>query len=90
MCLAIPMRVLATQTTADDSTVPREAVVDADGIRKTVRLDLADRIPRPGDYVIVHAGFVIRTLSESEARANLALMRQMAEGLETGPEGSGP
>jgi len=63
------------------------AVVDADGISKEVRLDLVDRPPQPGDYLIVHAGFAVNTLSEEEALRNLQLMRKMAEGLD---EGGGP
>ncbi len=58
------------------------AVVDADGISKEIRLDLVDRTPEPGDYLIVHAGFAVNTLSEEEALRNLQLMREMAEGLD--------
>jgi hydrogenase expression/formation protein HypC len=60
------------------------AVVDADGIRKEIRLDLVDRTPEPGDYLIVHAGFAVNTLSEQEALRNLQLMREMAQGLDKG------
>jgi len=66
----------------------RSALVDADGISREVRLDLVDRQPEVGDYLIVHAGFAVNTLSEEEAKKNLQLMRQMAEGLaETGRHG---
>jgi len=41
-----------------------------------------DRIPVVGEYVIIHAGFAIRTLTQEEAEYNLSLMRQMAEVLE--------
>lgn len=34
---------------------------------------------KPGDYVIVHAGFALRVLDPEEARESLALFRQMAE-----------
>jgi len=60
------------------------AIVDADGISKEVRLDLVDHPPEPGDYLIVHAGFAVNTLSEHEALRNLQLMREMAEGLDGG------
>ena len=43
---------------------------------------MADRIPEVGEYVIIHAGFAIRTLSEEEAEQNLSLLRQMAAVLE--------
>ena len=58
------------------------ALVEADGIRKEIRLEMVDRIPVVGDYVIIHAGFAIRTLSEAEAKENLTLLRQMASVLE--------
>ena len=82
MCLAIPMQVVALQGEADDLVDPLVALVEADGIRKEIRLEMADRIPEVGEYVIIHAGFAIRTLSEEEAEQNLSLLRQMAAVLE--------
>ena len=61
---------------------PLVAVVNTDGIKKEIRLEMADRIPEVGEYVIIHAGFAIHTLTEEEAHTNLELMRQMAETLE--------
>jgi hydrogenase expression/formation protein HypC len=46
----------------------------------TVEVDvslLAD--PKPGDHVIIHAGFAIETLSLEEAEERLELFRKMAE-----------
>ena len=82
MCLAIPMQVVALKGEADDLVDPLVALVEADGIRKEIRLEMADRIPEVGEYVIIHAGFAIRTLSEEEAEQNLSLLRQMAAVLE--------
>ena len=82
MCLAIPMQVTEIKGTEDDFLDPLVAVVETDGIKKDIRLEMADRIPAIGEYVIIHAGFAIRTLTEQEAEANLELMRQMAEVLE--------
>ncbi|PIE69283.1 MAG: HypC/HybG/HupF family hydrogenase formation chaperone [Deltaproteobacteria bacterium] len=79
MCLAIPMRVIETRGTENDPFDPLIALVDADGVTREIRLDLADRIPDPDEYVIIHAGFAIRTLTTEEAEHNLALMREMAE-----------
>ena len=81
MCLAIPMRVKEIKNIFGELVDPQVAVVDADGMEKEVRLDLADRIPEIGDYVIVHAGFAIHTLTEQEALINLQLMREMAAAL---------
>ena len=82
MCLAIPMQVVALKGEGEDLLDPLVALVEADGIRKEIRLEMVDRIPAVGDYVIIHAGFAIRTLSEQEAQYNLSLLRQMANVLE--------
>jgi hydrogenase expression/formation protein HypC len=82
MCLAIPMQVVELRGGSDELLDPQVAMVESDGIRREIRLEMADRVPEVGEYVIIHAGFAIRTLSEEEAEYNLSLMRQMAEALE--------
>ncbi len=79
MCLAIPMKVMETRGGTDTLEDPPVAVVDADGIRREVRLDLVDRMPEIGDYLIIHAGFAINCLDPHEARRSLELMRKMGE-----------
>lgn len=79
MCLAIPMQVNEVH---GEQGVPFSfpfAVVEEDGLRKEVRLDIVDRWPEVGDYLIVHAGYAIHTLDAVEAETNLNLMREMAE-----------
>ena len=80
MCLAIPMRVTEIKDD-DDMSTPQVAVVDVGGIQKEVRLDIVDRRPAVGDYVIVHAGFAIHTLDKDEAEGNLRLLMETAEGI---------
>ncbi|MBW2163085.1 MAG: HypC/HybG/HupF family hydrogenase formation chaperone [Deltaproteobacteria bacterium] len=80
MCLAIPMRVTEIKDD-DDMSTPQVAVVDVGGIQKEVRLDIVDRRPAVGDYVIVHAGFAIHALDRDEAKANLRLLMETAEGI---------
>ncbi len=75
------MKVVEIRGEPGDPLMPQTAVVDADGISREIRLDLTDRPAVPGDYLIVHAGFAIHTLSEEDALINLQLMREMAEGL---------
>ena len=82
MCLAIPMQVVELTGYTEDHPEPRVAVVESGGIKKDIRLEMVDRIPEPGEYVIIHAGFAIRTLSAEEAGYNLSLLRKMAECLE--------
>lgn len=86
MCLAIPMQVIAVKGGSDSLLDPEIAVVDADGIQKEIRLDLVDQMPEIGDYLIIHAGFAINCLDAKNAEINLALMREMAEGMEDLPD----
>ena len=79
MCLAVPMKVIEIQGDPDDFLSGQIAVVDVDGIRKETRLDIVDRWPDLGDYLIIHAGFAIHTLDPIEAETNISLMREMAE-----------
>jgi hydrogenase expression/formation protein HypC len=83
MCLAIPMQVVELKGGSDELFDPQVALVESDGVRKEIRLEMADRIPAVGEYVIIHAGFAIRTLTVEDAEYNLSLMRQMAEVLES-------
>lgn len=82
MCLAIPMQVVATKGTAGDLLDPHVALVNSNGIEKEIRLDLVNRVPKVGEYVIIHAGFAIHTLTEEEAETNLKLMQELAESME--------
>lgn len=70
MCLAVPMTVV--ELTPDGG-----GVVELEGVRRSVRLDLLDE-PRVGDVVIVHAGFAIETLDAAEAEARMALFARLA------------
>jgi len=75
------MRVTEVSGNPDDFTTSQIAKVDADGISKEIRLDVVDRWPEIGEYVIIHAGFAIHTLEEKEAKANIELIRKMAESM---------
>ena len=66
MCLAVPAKVV---TLEDD----RMAKVEVSGVVRQVALDLVPET-KVGDYVIVHVGFAIQRLDESEAQKTLALL----------------
>lgn len=70
MCLAVPMEIIELR---DNNS----AVVDAGGTRRSVRLDIIDRQPQIGDYVIVHAGFAIRCIDEEEAKITLQYFEEL-------------
>ena len=70
MCLAVPMQITAIEP--DGS-----GVAELEGSRYAVDLSLIDN-PRPGDYVIVHAGFAIEKLDEQEAAERIGLFEELA------------
>ena len=78
MCLAVPMRVEKIEGNPDDFTQDQIATVNMEGISKKVRLDVVDRWPEVGDYVIVHAGFAIHSLVEEDAKRNIELIKELA------------
>lgn len=72
MCLAIPLRLVEIDGT--------EAVAEANGVRRTIRIDLI-REPKVGDYVIAHAGFAIERMKEEQALENLRAIQEVADAL---------
>lgn len=74
MCLAVPMQVISI----DGDNI----VAEIDGVRREASLMIIEDEIRLGDFVVVHAGFVISKLDENEAQITLQLMREMLPELE--------
>lgn len=75
MCLGIPGKVLEV---TDVSL--RLASVNVSGARRTVDISVVDEEGiAPGDWVLVHAGFALSKISETEALEILALLREMSD-----------
>ena len=72
MCLAIPGKI--KKIYQKDST--RMGVVDFSGVELDVCLEAVPEA-KVGNYVIVHAGFAISTLTEDEAQETLDLFDQI-------------
>lgn len=70
MCVAVPGMIV-------ERGEDRSALVDFMGVRKRVAIDLVEDA-RPGEYVIVHAGFAIQKLNREEARATIELFKELA------------
>lgn len=71
MCLAVPMRL----TTIDGV----EGRAEVQGVGRIVRLDLVPGATI-GDWLIVHAGFAIQVLDETEAAEVMAMVAVALEG----------
>ncbi|MDA0910935.1 MAG: HypC/HybG/HupF family hydrogenase formation chaperone [Proteobacteria bacterium] len=64
MCLAIPAQIIALN--GDD-----QALVNIGGVRKEISLALLKDQVDINDYVIVHVGFALSKLDESQAKQTL-------------------
>lgn len=69
MCLAIPSKIVKIEN--------HQGVVDVEGVSKETNLILIEDA-KVGDYVIVHAGFAIYKIDETEALESLKILRQSA------------
>ena len=72
MCLAIPLQLIEINGNS--------AVGEAMGMRREIRVDFIED-PRPGDYVIVHAGFAIERLPEQQAMQDLEAWEEVQNAL---------
>jgi hydrogenase expression/formation protein HypC len=76
VCLAIPGQVVEIVDEAN-----RLAMVDVAGVRRRVNIGLLDADGAagavPGDWVLIHVGFAISKVDESEAEATLKLLEGM-------------
>ena len=73
MCLSIPAKVLSV----DGDT----AEVSAGGSLFKISLLMVEDV-KPGDYILLHAGFAIQKLSENEAEETLRLFEEMNDSLD--------
>ena len=73
MCLAVPLKILSVDG--------RQAVGEAGGLTQKLRVDFIPDI-RPGDYVMVHAGFAIEKLTAQQAKEHLACIQEAVDALE--------
>ncbi len=71
MCLAVPAKILAI-------TPDQLATVDFGGVQRVISVQLLPEA-RVGDYVLIHTGFAIGVIDETEAQETLSLLREMEE-----------
>ena len=68
MCLSIPVKIISI-----DGDM---AEVSAGGTIFRAGLQMVEDV-RPGDYVLLHAGFAIQKISAEEAEETLKLLREI-------------
>ncbi len=77
MCLAVPVKVLQIDS--------QKALVELGGLTRHVSIMLVPDT-QAGDYVLLHAGFAIQKLDESEAEETIRLFAKIAEGVADSPQ----
>ena len=75
MCLAVPGRLLSV---AGEDPLARVGRVDFGGIVKEISLAFVPEA-RVDDYVLVHVGFALTVIDESEAAQVFEHLREMRE-----------
>lgn len=75
MCLAVPGKILDVSGT---DSIMRTGRVDFGGIVKEINLAYVPEA-QVGEYVIVHAGFAISTLDETEANTVFEYLREIGD-----------
>ncbi|MCI5159698.1 MAG: HypC/HybG/HupF family hydrogenase formation chaperone [Candidatus Electrothrix sp. AUS1_2] len=73
MCLAVPGKL--TEIYQKDTL--RMAKIDFGGIAKEICLEFVPEAEL-GDYALVHAGFAISLMTETEARENIRLIQEVS------------
>ncbi len=67
MCLGIPMKVLEVKG--------ETGVVESMGVKREIGLIFIEDV-KPGDWVIVHAGFAISKIDVEEAEKTISLLKE--------------
>ena len=68
MCLAVPMKI--------KKLIGEFAEVETAKLTRTVNIQMISGA-KPGDYVLVHAGFAIEKVDAEEARETLKLINEI-------------
>ncbi len=72
MCIAFPGKILSI----DEDNF---AVIEIQGTKREVCLDIVDENCTVGDYVICHAGYAIHRIDEKVALEDLAFLQELID-----------
>jgi hydrogenase expression/formation protein HypC len=78
MCLGIPGELI--EFVPDH---PDLAKVDVSGVKRVINVGLlADDMPKPGEWVLIHVGFALSKIDEAEAAAALEFLEGIGQSYE--------
>jgi len=63
MCLGIPAQLVAGETGHEDLVM-----ATVGGVPRPVNIGLLEKRPEPGEWILVHMGFALNTMTEAEAQ----------------------
>ena len=79
MCLGIPGEIIEISPDHPDL-----AKVDVSGVQRTISVRLLEGdMPEPDDWVLVHVGFAMAKIDETEALLTLAAVKKLGEAYTT-------
>ncbi|OBF05747.1 hydrogenase assembly protein HupF [Mycobacterium sp. ACS4054] len=78
MCLGIPGRIVEITDPANYL-----AKVDVSGVQRTISVRLLEDMPAPDDWVLVHVGFAMAKIDETEALLTLAAVQKLGDAYAT-------
>ena len=68
MCLALPLKIISVNGT--------EGIGEIAGLERPVNLAFLTDV-KPGEYVLLHAGFAIQKINEEEALKTLEVFKEL-------------
>jgi len=75
MCLGIPGRIVEITDVANCL-----ARVDVSGVQRTISVKLLEKqLPEPDEWVLVHVGFAMSKIDETEALLTLAAIQKLGD-----------
>ena len=74
MCLGVPGRIVEITDAANHL-----AKVDVSGVQRTISVRLLEDMPNIDEWVLVHVGFAMSRIDETEAMLTLAAMQKLGE-----------
>ncbi|MGH7906051.1 MAG: HypC/HybG/HupF family hydrogenase formation chaperone [Candidatus Binataceae bacterium] len=81
MCLGIPGKILAFAAEHPDL-----AEVEVAGQARKINIGILEQRPKPGDWVLIQAGFALEIIDERTARMQLELLRAYTGVIDGGEE----
>lgn len=78
MCLGIPGRIVEVVEGFDDQL----ALVDVEGAQRRVNIGMLDEMPAAGDWILIHMGFAMELIDETQAQEAIAGLEMLGQSRE--------